>query len=617
VSNSPTGNDEFDQQVRPRDEPSTRLVEESVNGPRRFLYVVIAIFTFTALGFSSASTFYITRDGAGSKNGSSLANAAACDSTPGVAQSTCAAFNNSSNWGSGSNQIGPGTVVHLGGDGVAITATAGASGYLAFQRSGTSGNVIELLFDSGFSSSGLNAPYWCCALGGGAISLNGNQYVLIDGGTSQPCGWNTATNASEGTCNGTIQATANGDGLTYQQESVAIFSSSGCNNLEIRNLGIYNMYVKSSPAVGGPSNSMDVFCDNDTTNFLLHDIQMHDMETALVFVPFTSSNSSIQIYNNDVYNMNWGYIIGAGNGPITLTNVSISGNHIHDMANWTTASNQYHHDGMYFYYASCSGGGCLHFYNLMVYNNIFDGNNTNGACSGCDMTSYWFTDQTDAYDSAYIFNNVFVATDNTPSGAGPFLLGVSPYSGTILIANNTLACPASGGGHTNMGAMGNDANGGPTGFTVKNNLFAQCARWINCTGSEGCTYAASGLNNNIYATGNGGNLWDYHGNFTGALTGWQGMTGQDGDAASTSGSPGLGGSYENNSRSPLAGIVPQSGSVAQGAGANLTSLGIAALNSDITGAARPPSGAWDSGAVQSGSGGNQPAPPTDLTAVVN
>ena len=589
---------------------------------RKLLHLIAAIFAFAPLTFSSASSFYITRDGAGSKNGSSLANAAACDATAGVAQATCSAFNNTANWGSGSTQIGPGTVIHLGGDGIAITATAGASGYLAFQSSGTSGNSIELLFDAGFATAGLNAPYWCCALGGGAISLNGHSYILIDGGAGQPCGWNTATNASEGTCNGTIQATANGDGLKYQQESVAIFSSSGCNNVEIRNLGIYNMYSKSNSSSGGPSNSVDVFCDNDSTNFSLHDVQMHDMETALVMVPFTSSNSSIQIHNNDVYNMNWGYIIGAGAGNITITDLSIYGNHIHDMANWTDSSNQYHHDGMYFYYASSSGmSDLLHFSNLQVYNNIFDGNNTNGACSGCDMTSYWFTDQTDAYDSAYVFNNIFVATDNTPSGAGPFLLGMSPASGTILIANNTLACPASGGGNQNMGAMGNDGNGGTTAYTVKNNLFSQCIRWINNTGSNGGTYVAGGLNHNVYTAGNGLNLWDWRGTtFTSGLPTWQSVSGGDANAVSTSSSANLGGSYENNPRSPIAGLIPQTGSVAIGAGANLGSAycsTIPALCSDITGAPRSTSGAWDAGALQSGgSSGSQPAPPSDLSAVV-
>jgi hypothetical protein len=41
-----------------------------------------------------------------------------------------------------------------------------------------------------------------------------------------------------------------------------------------------------------------------------------------------------------------------------------------------------------------------------------------------------------------------------------------------------------------------------------------------------------------------------------------------------------------------------SGSPAIGTGTNLTSLGIAALNSDAAGVARPSSGAWDIGAFQ-------------------
>jgi hypothetical protein len=603
VSNSPTGNDEFDQQVRPRGEPSTRLVEESVNGLRRFLYVVIAIFTFTALGFSSASSFYITRDGAGSMNGSSLANAAACDSTPGAAQGACAAFDNSSNWGSGSNQIGPGTVVHVGDDGVTITATAGASQYFAFQAGGSSGNPITLRL-----ATTVSAPYWCCQLGGAAINLEGKSYLIVDG--TVPCGWNTATNASEGACVGIIQATANGDGMQYQQESTAI-SSSSCSNVEIKNLGIYNMYVKSDVTKGGPSDSMNIFCDGDSAGVLIHDNAMHDAESQIVMVPFTNANSNWAFYNNDLYHMNWGIIEGAG-GSVTITTVNVYGNHIHDMSNWDVNSNQYHHDGMYFYYAS----GTQTIVNLSVYNNIFDGQESQPS-TGSAMTAYIFMDPTDILTNALFYNNVVLMTDPQVNGGDPmFNLGIA--SGNAGLYNNTFICSYAGAG---PGGFENDQHSGTATFTAENNLVINCNRFVNFTG----TFSSTGFNNNVYANSNSGNQWEYNNNnFYAALSQWQSGTGQDKSAQYTTGGARLGGAYENDSESPVPGIIPQSNSVAVGAGANLTGLGIATLDVDITGAARAQSGSctpgtpgcWDAGALQYSSGNTPPNPPTGLTAVV-
>ena len=60
-----------------------------------------------------------------------------------------------------------------------------------------------------------------------------------------------------------------------------------------------------------------------------------------------------------------------------------------------------------------------------------------------------------------------------------------------------------------------------------------------------------------------------------------------------------------------------------GAGSNLTSLSISILDSDIAGASRPSSGAWDAGAYQAGAAATTPtppavvAPPTNLSVIVN
>jgi hypothetical protein len=64
-------------------------------------------------------------------------------------------------------------------------------------------------------------------------------------------------------------------------------------------------------------------------------------------------------------------------------------------------------------------------------------------------------------------------------------------------------------------------------------------------------------------------------------------------------------------------FAPSAGSPAIGAGANLSSLGVGALDTDIAGNVRPSSGTWDAGVYQTGSTSVQrPLPPTALVATV-
>jgi hypothetical protein len=583
-----------------------------VNGPRKVLQVLVAVFAFTSFGFCSASAFYITRDGAGSKNGSSLANAAACDTAPGVARSSCAAFSSSANWGSGSSQIGPGTVVYVGGDSVTITASSptSSSGYFEFQGSGSSGSVIELQIQTI-----VTAPVWCCSLSGGAININSQSYVLVDGG-AQACGWNTATNTSEGTCGGSIQASANGDGLANSSDTTGIYDSS-CDNVEVRNLGLYNLYVKSNVNEAPTSNAISIFLADvgAGTNCLVHDNMIHDDDQLIVFSPTTSSGP-FNVYRNELYNMNQGIIDYSAGTSVGTWN--IYGNHIHDMGLWDVngLGYPYHHDGIYL----TNPNAPQTITTLNVYNNIFDGQaqGVNGGPTGQNCaTSWFFLDGNDTVTTAYFYNNVVMSTTAcTTTGGGNPLIGWEMARGTSYIYNNTFVCAAQNAppGGIMIGASGQTA---PVANAF-NNLFVNCGTFVYLFGSPGASSPpTTGWDYNVYADNTGGNQFGYQGCCQSSFADWQAAMGQDSHGKFTSGSPGLGGSYENGSGSPMAGIVPQSSSAAKSAGLNLTVLGIAALNSDITGAARPTgSTAWDAGALQSSSGSVSPNPPTGLAAVV-
>jgi hypothetical protein len=127
--------------------------------------------------------------------------------------------------------------------------------------------------------------------------------------------------------------------------------------------------------------------------------------------------------------------------------------------------------------------------------------------------------------------------------------------------------------------------------------------------ASGGGFASGGLHNNIYANCAGSNCFAYRGNYSGSFSTWQSEAGGDAGPSKYVASAGLDSSG-----------LPQAGSAAISAGANLTNLSLASLDSDIVGTLRPNSGLWVAGAFATGSasgngGGNQPAPPTGLTAI--
>jgi hypothetical protein len=174
---------------------------------KRAFFVGLAALILCGVGVTGASAqasnVYITQSGSGS---------GVC--TTGV--QPVSFFNNSANWGSGSGQIGPGTTVHLCGT---FNAPAGADGYLQFQGSGTSGNPITLLWEKGAI---VQAPYFSFNHAG--LDINWKSWIVVDGGT-----------------NGILQNTAEGTGLSYQQDT-ALITGVG-NNVTVKNLSLLNVYA--------------------------------------------------------------------------------------------------------------------------------------------------------------------------------------------------------------------------------------------------------------------------------------------------------------------------------------------------------------------------------------
>jgi hypothetical protein len=576
VSNSPTGNDEFDQQVRPRGEPSTRLVEERVNGPRNLVLAVIFVFVKRlrfplALGvalLSQATAFGTTRyvaQSAGTFNGGS-----ACNGQTAITVSTL-----------NSTTLNPGDVTYFCGT---ITAPAGSNNFISIGQSGTSGNPITFLFDAG---AVITAAYWS----GPVILIGAHNYITINGQNT-----------------GTIQATANGTNFANQQDNgtgVDCGSVNICSNIIVENLTIANLYVHACSESNSYTACTDAGGGNTLgirlwggTNDTISGNTVHDVHWAIVMLYGSGETNStnLLVYNNTTFNHDHGIVFAdqGANSTATGSNCSnaIYNNDIGSLQPWDQSADYFHHDAIH---AFANNAPSAKYY-VCVYSNYLHGD------GGVTFNSFIFMESDS--QSSLVFNNVLNLTGNgnptTCTGTG--ILGPATGSGTngvsLGVYNNTIVAYST----SDCIAMGLQEQTNPIAY---NNIATTANEMTYVTNTSGQTWDY----NTYYNTGSGG--WQF-----GSFASWQ----NNGyDAHGQNANPDLTASFTLNSGSP-----------AIGAAKNLTSLGISALDTGAPqtfGAGgscgsgcnpRTSSGAWDAGAYPYGNGNSgQPNPPTGLTAVVN
>jgi hypothetical protein len=523
------------------------------------LFVMVAILATSPKANCSAAKAYVTPSGSA---------AGACPSGTATAPNlTPAQFNTSSNWGSGSGQIGPGTTVLLCGT---FTGAAGAT-ELTFQASGTSGNPITLLFDT---NAQLNAPYWAPSPNGGcggAVCMYNRSYIVINGGS-----------------NGIIQNTANGDNSAYQHGSEGI-EAGGCSNCTIENLTIANIYVHLANGLTSFDQTAMRCITFSGSNVTVNNNTMHDAGWCL-FENYSNGDGNVKIYDNNLSNIDHGWMLATGTGGGNSGPFNFYGNQVINYANWDTSSDAYHHDGIHCFTGVSTPA---HISALNIYDNVF------GPGVGTNITAHIFiegslegTPCADASSVINIYNNVLTANGPVSNG----LIGF--FSGTANVYNNTFI---GSGPSTGIGFMDNTASGsGP--ITFKNNALSGFNQEVAI--SSGITFTPD---YNTYGNG-GSNTWVCGSNFysTTQFASWKSCTG--GDSHST---------YSASLNLTALG-VPQSGSPVAGAATDLTSLGITSLDSDTsagntrTPVPRPTTGAWDAGAYVY----RAPSPPTSLNAVV-
>ena len=506
------------------------------------------------LAVASATTVYITRDGAGSQDGSSLLNAGACDATPATPQSTCAFFNNASNWGSGAKQIGAGTTVHLGDDGVAITATANASSYLSFQAGGSGGSPITLLFGPG---AVLTSPAW----GGSAIALGSYSYITINGGTN---------GIIQATLNGTSGASCIGGSCMYQQGGGIGVNGYGSNQT-VENLTVQDLYVRSGTTDVSDQNTLGINTGLGSNVTITNNV-VHDVHWAVGYGVSGSGATNIQVSKNNIYNTDHGVFVGnASTGTNTVNGIYIFGNHIHDFANWDEVTDTYHHDGVHVFINDHSGSTAT-YQNIIVYNNLIDGNWGTYDNAGIYLES---ADNVSAGGivSCSLFNNVM-----NPSGGASASGAFADYSQNgCLNANNDVYGQAYSVEFTKA-----------NGATLYNNIGVTQYTVIN--GGDGGMLTASNYNDWYNTQGTNQFIPPSGYCCLASLSSWISTTGFD--TNSITANPNLNSSY-----------VPNTGSPVIGAGTNLYSTcngqsnpGLGALCYDAAGNPRPSSGAWTIGA---------------------
>jgi hypothetical protein len=526
----------------------------------KLILIALIIFagSITFTGVSHATDYYIAQNSAGGNTGADCADAHAVTW-----------FNTAGNWGSGTGKINPGDTVHLCGT---ITSA------LTVQASGTSGNVTTIHFETG---AAMTAPYWSTNDGtsptSGAITINQKNYILVDGGTA--CG-----SSNELNCNGTITSTADGTSLANQEQNVGVYIN-GASNVEIRNLGISNIYLRTGTGTSdntAAQNSADVWINGSgSSNISVHDCSLTDAHSN-VYASFDGGSgnlSDLNIYNNYLAHAGWQIAVVAGDNDMVATGVNIYGNEITNWNNWADANATYHTDGIILY--SNGTGGSL---TANIHANYFHGDLGGGTGSNAVSTFLCFGGNT--IGSAY--NNILV---NTGAAIYDGLIGifgyVMPQNGTTIY-NNTFVGLSSDSCIYTGGPSGTDPS-----TTIENNIMQGCSSGI-ALGNDSWTPITS--NHNIFynvahiASDNNGSGPP---NYVNSLATWQGSP-YNQDALSSASNPLLAANYTIPTNSP-----------AVDTGTNLSTY----FTTDFIGTARPQSGAWDIGAYEHTSGSDT-TPPT-------
>jgi len=523
--------------------------------------LVIVVFGFGPAALAAAgNNIFITQNAMGAGNGADCADAL-----------SASWFNNSANWGSGANQIGPGTTVHICGT---ITAPVGGSA-LSLQGGGSSRSPVTIVFESGAilqSARFGGASDGSCRPCNGGIDVNGFSYVTIDGNKT-----------------GIIQNTANGMGMANHDQSLGIYLKGS--NLIVRNLTIKNIFMNKGSGSGSTDSSgqstADIRVDSGSTAIELSGNTLLNSRAGI----WSDTTGTVKYHNNILDDHAWQIAISGSNGAVQ----DIYDNDIGTYVNWAFPTVTYHTDGIIGY------GNPNAVITMNIYNNYFHGDLGLGSPTGFVFCTYGGPG---SGSKCNIFNNVLVGLGSMAVGHDALMYFHSSDGhplGPHLIANNTFV----GGGF--QIEMDGDTT---TKYTIKNNIFQGDAggdTFFYHSETNSQPWNTITVNNNLYFSGRAAGGWNWNGQVFATITSWKsGCLRGGGECDSTS-------STADPMLDPIFHL--QAGSPSIGLGANMSNLGYASLNADKLGVLRSPTLAWDAGAYTFRTTASFP-PPTGLTAIV-
>jgi hypothetical protein len=475
-------------------------------------------------------------------------------------------FNSSSNWGAGTAQIGPGTTVHLCGT---ITTA------LTAQGSGSNGSPITIKFETGAKILVPVCPQTGC------MTIQNLNYIIVDGGTA--CGWISMAIVP---CNGQIASTASVSNWASGSVVTNGIEALNCAFCEIRNLRVGPIWValaNTSTSSAGPVGIAGIQSGGITTpggTFLVHNIELDDAGDGIDYFPQGTNDNGFQFYNNYAHN-NAGHVIIANTNNGDLTAALIHDNNLGATANWDSVGCTSHTNTLHAWAYTTFNSG------IQFYNNVVGGDR--GSCATAEI----FIEGAGADNrNCSVYNNVFNGTYTQMNNG---IVNIN-CTGFIKYFNNTIIGAKQGG---DIGLIFGVGTSSPVSLFVANNIITNVSTTVDSKNSGSTTYAL--WNNNVYGQDPSGTGWvrDDIGQFY-TFPQWQVNVPADTHSSAN----GTANYVLINGNGSL-----QTGSPAIGKGTNLSSLGIVALNSDITGAPRPngTTTAWDIGAYFSN--GSAMAPP--------
>jgi hypothetical protein len=580
---------------------------------------LVFCFASTSPAFGSATNVYITQNGSPSGN---------CTSNV----QTPAFFNNSGNWGSGANQIGPGTTVLLCG----TFNFGGASTGFLIQGSGTSSNPIVINADTntlieanafGGNPSGVCGGSKCP----GGISVSGFNYIILDGGTN-----GTIRNL----LNGSPGMSCLGGTCSIQSSTIGIYVRG--TGIIVRNWNINNMYNMC-----GASSS----CGDGATSNPGAGIRVDNPASGVIIINNSTANS---------YGGIWGDVVGTAvpqtsfdpasntfpaSGTYIIGNSTDDHCHQFEVGGSGTYVLAFNSAGSYTDWINAAGASChtdgLHTEGdsfpsptvvyPIVYDNLWKGDPGQVQTTTMAMYCAFGASTSDGSSCNGIeYRDLVVGTGSalSPNGLIP-VISVAGVSSPALVNRYYFNTFIGGGvtfwdydnyGNTKLSSVGNimevygHGDGLGAGFYL--DVGDAAAPYSNLV-TQGNVFYNAGPNTPQFKWGV---------NSENTLSAWQtacsngGGLGGGCDSNSTASNPNLDGSFQPTAGSPAIGIAPNESSMASTYACidrvPPTSYGVGSPMACGT-TPLPSTGNWDAGAVPSTGSGNAPAPPNGLTATVN